>query len=151
MPYIVPGASFPVVTIRDSVRLHVSLLTEHLNVSSLACVIGGSLGGMQALEWAFYGTPLVRSIVLLACCAAQTAWQIAFGHAQRQAIYNDPKWKGGEYEAHDPPVAGLSLARQIAMMTYRTHGVTKKYIYIRTVHEKITCGCIESDHALLSS
>lgn len=79
---------------RDSVRLHARLLREVVGVKQVAAVVGGSLGGMQALEWAFEGPDFVRKYVAMACGADHTPWQIAFGETQRQAIYADSKWLG---------------------------------------------------------
>ena len=90
------GTSFPDVTLRDSVRLHISMVREGLGVEEVAAVVGGSLGGMQALEWALLGGPsFVRKVVAMCCGPAHTAWQIAISESQRQAIYADPKWNGG--------------------------------------------------------
>ena len=94
------GASFPDVTVRDSVRAHCAMVTRGLGVRGVACVVGGSLGGMQALEWgAMYGPdaamPLVRSLVVLCAGSHHHAWQIGVSEAQRQAIYADPDWREG--------------------------------------------------------
>ena len=75
---------------------------------------------MHALEWAILGGEYVGKTVVIGCGAAHTAWQIGISEAQRQAIYMDPKWRGGEVDAADPPTAGLNVARQMAMLTYRT-------------------------------
>lgn len=112
------GARFPVVTVRDTVRLHARLL-DALGVEGVACVLGGSMGGMQALEWALMDRR-VRAAVVVAVGAAHTAWQIGLSEAQRQAIYADAKWRGGGYPPDDPPAAGLAAARAVAMMSYRT-------------------------------
>lgn len=115
------GVSFPKVTIRDTVRMHIRLIKEHLGIRQVRSVVGGSMGGMQALEWALLGGPsFIRSVVPIGCGAAHTAWQIGISETQRLAIYNDPKWNGGDVDPADPPVTGLSLARQIAMISYRT-------------------------------
>ncbi len=109
------------VTLRDTVRIHLQLLKDHLKVTQVKSVIGGSLGGMQALEWALEGGPeYVKSVVTIGCGAAHTAWQIGISETQRQAIYADPKWMEGDFDPSDPPLVGLSLARQIAMLSYRT-------------------------------
>lgn len=84
-------------------------------------VIGGSLGGMHALEWALLGKDFVKSIIPLSCGAQQSAWQIAINHLQRNAIYSDTNYRNGDYYGHEPPSQGLSLARQIAMVSYRSH------------------------------
>ncbi|ETW06930.1 homoserine O-acetyltransferase [Aphanomyces invadans] len=117
------GQSFPAVTIRDTVRLHIRLVVEEIGASQVACVVGGSLGGMQTLEWGFLGQALVQKIAVIACGAQHSGWQIAISEVQRQAIYRDPNYNNGDYDSASPPHSGLALARQIAMITYRTHGV----------------------------
>ena len=114
------GAAFPDVTIRDTVRLHMLMAREGIGAARVACVVGGSMGGMQALEWALLGGDYVRSAVSIGCGAAHTAWQIAMSETQRQAIYADPRWRGGAVDMADPPLAGLAVARQFAMLSYRT-------------------------------
>ena len=115
------GVSFPDVSIRDSVRLHLALVQEGLKIVEVAAVVGGSLGGMQALEWALLAGPeYVQKIIAMCCGPAHTAWQIAISETQRQAIYADPHWHGGQYYGKAPPHGGLSVARQIAMFTYRS-------------------------------
>eukprot|EP00043_Microstomoeca_roanoka_P009843 m.93660 g.93660 ORF g.93660 m.93660 type:complete len:390 (+) comp14709_c0_seq2:79-1248(+) len=113
------GSTFPAVTVRDCARLHHHVLTRCLGIRSFACVIGGSLGGMQTLEWSQF--PNVKSFVVMACNAAHTPWQIGISEAQRQAIYADPLWNGGDYDHDFPPKGGLAVARQMAMVFYRTH------------------------------
>lgn len=110
------GPDFPPVTIRDTVRAHKSAL-ERLGVRQVATAVGGSMGGMQALEWAFYGS-FVRSIIPVAVGGRHSAWCIGFSEAQRQAIYADAGWKGGRYT--EQPAAGLATARMIAMISYRS-------------------------------
>ena len=117
------GADFPIVTVRDSVELHKRLVFDGLGAKKVASVIGGSLGGMQALEWGFSGPAQVQSVVALACNAKHSAWQVAINHVQRQAIYADPNWQDGRYTAVNPPASGLSIARQFAMISYRTQQV----------------------------
>ncbi len=92
------GKDFPLVTIRDTVRLHLEILTEKLKVSSIYAVVGGSMGGMQTLEWTLLGKNLVKSAVVIGCGARHCAWQIGFGETQRLAIYNDPKWNNGDID-----------------------------------------------------
>ncbi len=120
------GGDFPHVTVRDSVNAHQQLLQQGLNVKSLKSVIGGSMGGMQVLEWMFYGPEYVRTAVPIACGAHHHAWQIAISESQRQAIYADPKFQDGDYDQNDPPHSGLAVARQIAMISYRTHEAYEK-------------------------
>jgi homoserine O-acetyltransferase len=113
------GRSFPDVTIRDIVRVQAALL-DALGVRRLRLVLGGSLGGMQVLEWALLFPGRVDAIAPIAVSARHSAWCIALSEAQRQAIYADPRWRGGDYPAHEPPEAGLAAARQLAMCTYRS-------------------------------
>ncbi len=116
------GSRFPVITIRDMVRAQ-SLLMPHLGITSWASVIGGSMGGMQVLEWAVTYPKRVRSIVPIASCMQASAQQIAWGVIGRRAIRLDPKWRGGDYydaEPGDGPTEGLSVARQVAQVTFRS-------------------------------
>jgi homoserine O-acetyltransferase/O-succinyltransferase len=114
------GMSFPECTIRDTVNVHMRMLKEHLGVKSVHCVLGGSLGGMQALEWTIMGGDFIKNAVLIGCGSSHTAWQIAISEAQRQAIYADPKWNDGNVDMEDPPNKGLAVARQMAMIWYRS-------------------------------
>lgn len=114
------GPDFPEVTIRDTVAAHRQVL-EHLGVRRVALAIGGSMGGMQALEWGFH-RDLVRAIAVVAAGGHHSPWSIAWGEAQRQAIFADPAWKGGNYDPDAPPSTGLSVARMMAMVSYRSSG-----------------------------
>ncbi len=114
------GVDFPRATIRDTLALHKQLL-DRLGVRQIAFPIGGSMGGMQALEWAFYGD-FVRGLVPIGIGGRHSAWCIGWSEAQRQAIYADPRWQEGRYDPDDPPSAGLATARMIAMITYRSFG-----------------------------
>jgi len=113
------GGDFPAITVRDIVRVQAALL-DALGVRRLRVVIGGSLGGMQVLEWALLRPGFVDAIVPIAVSARHSAWCIALSEAQRQAIYADPRWRDGRYPDGDGPADGLAVARQIAMCTYRS-------------------------------
>ncbi|KAF8471959.1 Alpha/Beta hydrolase protein [Kalaharituber pfeilii] len=113
------GPEFPLTTIRDDVAIH-KLILDDLGVKQVAVAIGGSMGGMLVLEWAYYGLDYVRAIVPLATSARHSAWCISWGEAQRQSIYSDPKYDDGYYPFDDPPVTGLGAARMSALLTYRS-------------------------------
>jgi homoserine O-acetyltransferase/O-succinyltransferase len=115
-PYL---GTFPAITIRDMVRAQQALVTG-LGVKRVRMVIGGSLGGMQALEWALSYPELVDAVVFIASTARHSAWCIGLSEAQRQAIYADPRWTDGRYDPDDPPRAGLAAARMMAMLSYRS-------------------------------
>ncbi|RYO92907.1 hypothetical protein DL762_001398 [Monosporascus cannonballus] len=113
------GPEFPLTTIRDDVNLH-KLILDDLGVRQVAAVIGGSMGGMLALEWAYFGKDYVRCVVPIATSSRHSAWGISWGEAQRQSIYADPKYDDGYYSFSDPPVTGLGAARMSALLTYRS-------------------------------
>lgn len=116
------GSRFPVLTIRDMVR-HQSRLMRHLGIDRWASVIGGSMGGMQVLEWAITYPEKVRSIVPIASTMQASAQQIAWGAIGRRAIRLDPRWRGGDYydaAPGDGPWEGLGVARQVAQVTFRS-------------------------------
>ncbi|KAF1779518.1 Alpha/Beta hydrolase fold [Phytophthora cactorum] len=101
------GPDFPVVSLRDAVALQRRLLEDGLGVRQVQAVIGGSLGGMQTLEWAFQGQDYVKSFVAIACGAQHSAWQIGISELQRQAIYMDPNFRDGHYTSNAPPTPAL--------------------------------------------
>jgi homoserine O-acetyltransferase len=113
------GGDFPAVTVRDIVRVQAALL-DALGVKHLRLVVGGSLGGMQVLEWALLFPDRVDAIAPIAASARHSAWCIGLSEAQRQAIYADPRWREGCYPPEDGPDAGLAVARLIAMCSYRS-------------------------------
>ncbi len=114
------GPRFGVVTIRDMVRVQ-ARLADHLGVHRWLAVVGGSMGGMQVLEWAVMYPRRVRSILPLATCAAASSQQIAWSAVGRLAIATDPHWHGGDYyDSTEGPWRGLALAREIAQVTYRS-------------------------------
>lgn len=112
------GPEFPQVTVRDMVRLE-RLLLDRLDIQGVAAAIGGSMGGMQVLEWAFCDD-YVRTLIPMGVGGRHSAWCIGWSEAQRQAIYADPKWQDGHYDPEDPPRAGLAAARMSAMISYRS-------------------------------
>ena len=121
------GLRFPVITIRDMVRAQAMLL-DHLGIQHLAAVVGGSMGGMQALSWAATFPDRVAAALVIASTARHTAQNIAFHEVGRQAIMADPAWRGGDYPADDPPAAGLAVARMAAHITYLSEaGLTEKF------------------------
>ncbi|KAI8365440.1 homoserine O-acetyltransferase [Choanephora cucurbitarum] len=113
------GPEFPLVSVRDDVQLH-RLVLDYLGVKQVAICIGGSMGGMQVLEWAQLGQDYVRCIVPIATSGRHSAWGISWGEAQRQSIYSDPNYLDGYYTEEAPPVVGLSAARMSALLTYRS-------------------------------
>ncbi|WP_442215452.1 homoserine O-acetyltransferase MetX [Specibacter sp. RAF43] len=115
------GSRFPFVTIRDSVNAE-ARLADRLGITSWHAVVGGSMGGARALEWAVMFPERVRRCAVVACSAASTAEQIAFAQAQVLAIRQDPNFAGGDYYDGAAPTSGLGLARRIAHITYRSEG-----------------------------
>ena len=120
---------FPVITLRDMARAQAALL-DHLGVPVLLAAVGGSMGGMQVLEWAATYPDRVRSAVVIASAARHSAQNIAFHEVGRQAIMADPNWREGDYYAPalPPPTAGLAVARMAAHITYLSEaGLTEKF------------------------
>ena len=114
------GPEFPRTTIRDDVRIH-KLVLDSLGVTSVAVVIGGSMGGMAVLEWPLCSpSGYIRHVVPMATSARHSAWCISWGEAQRQSIYSDPEYMDGYYDKDNPPVSGLGAARMAALLTYRS-------------------------------
>lgn len=112
------GADFPVVSVADMVRAEAMLL-DRLGVERLRAVVGGSVGGMRALRWAVdYPERVGRCVAVGA--APLGALGLALNHLQRQAITNDPAWRGGRYDPEAQPAAGLALARSLAMCSYKS-------------------------------
>lgn len=114
------GSRFPFTTIRDSVNLELRL-ADDLGIKKFHAVIGGSMGGARALEWAVTAPERVAHCVVVAACAQSSAEQIAFAQAQTAAIRLDPNYRSGDYyDAASSPAAGLGIARRIAHVTYRS-------------------------------
>src|SRR6202166_366801 len=109
--------SFPPVTIADMVRLQ-KMLIDHLGIKRLLAVSGGSMGGMQALEWAVSYPERVASAIPIATTARHSAQQIAFNEVGRQAIMADPDWNNGNYSGGRLPGRGLAVARMVGHITY---------------------------------
>ncbi len=115
------GARFPSVTIRDQVHAQI-LLANALGIRHIRLVIGGSMGGLQALEWALLDPDRVDAVASVAAAARHSPWCMAWSEAQRLALAADPKYRDGHYPPADPPVAGLAAARAMAMVSYRSPG-----------------------------
>src|ERR1700691_769090 len=112
------GPDFPLVSVRDNVRAQSKLL-DSLGIRKLRLVLGGSIGGMQALEWTILQPERVERALIIGVTPLN-AMGLALNHLQRQAIQHDPEWAGGRYLPQRPPRRGLSLARQIAMISYKS-------------------------------
>jgi homoserine O-acetyltransferase len=112
------GPDFPLISIRDNVRTQARLL-DSLKIRRLRLVLGGSIGGMQALDWSILYPDRVERAAIIAV-APLGAMGLALNHLQRQAILNDPDWGGGRYTPQHQPRRGLALARQIAMLSYKS-------------------------------
>ena len=110
---------FPLITIGDMVRAQRQLIA-HLGIRKLTMVVGGSIGGQQALEWAVTYPDLVDRVTIVAASAALTPQGIAFNEVQRQAIMLDPRWQYGDYAPGQEPASGLAIARMLAMITYQS-------------------------------
>ena len=119
------GSRFPVITVRDMVRAQVRV-SDLLGIDVWHSVIGGSMGGMQVLEWGITFPHRVRTLVPIATCLQATAQQIAWGAIGRRSIRLDPKWRGGDYydaTVGDGPWQGLAIARMVAQVTFRSDNV----------------------------
>lgn len=111
------GLDFPLVTVSDMVKVQKKLI-DHLGIDKLLAVTGGSLGGMQALQWTISYPDSVRFCIPIATTAKSSPQQIAFDEVRRRAVMSDPKWNGGDYYGDEPPKDGLSLARMIGHITF---------------------------------
>lgn len=111
------GLSFPVITITDMVRVQRELI-DYLGIKTLLSVAGGSMGGMQVLDWAILYPDIVRSAVVIASTSRLSPQAIAFDEVGRHAIASDPQWKDGNYYSGEVPAVGLAIARMIGHITY---------------------------------
>src|SRR5262245_56760374 len=120
------GTDFPLVTVRDWTQSQ-ALLLDHLRIDKLRAVIGGSIGGMQAIQWAIEFPERVERCIGVGA-APLTAMGLALNHLQRLAILNDANWFDGRYENDQAPAGGLALARAIAMISYKSADLlTERY------------------------
>jgi len=129
------GLDFPMVTIQDMVKAQHHLV-DHLGIDRLLAVAGGSMGGMQALQWSILYPEKVQSVIAIATSPSLSAQGIAFNEVGRQAIYRDPDWNSGNYYTGSPPRNGLSLARMIGHITYLSE---------KSMHEKFGRRLQDSD------
>lgn len=129
------GLAFPAVTIRDMVRSQRRLL-DHLGVKQLRCALGGSMGGMQALQWGIEYPNFVSKILAMATTAREGAQAIAFNEVGRQAILQDPEWNQGNYPRGGGPRVGLAIARMMAHITYLSDASMDRKFGRRTVKER---------------
>lgn len=121
------GSRFPAVTIADMVAVQKALL-EILGIDRLAAVAGGSMGGMQALQWAVSYPDAVSSVVAIATTHRHSPQQIAFDEIARRAVMADPTWRGGDYYGGPVPADGLAVARMIGHVTYLSDlGMERKF------------------------
>ncbi|WP_096436329.1 homoserine O-acetyltransferase MetX [Alteribacter populi] len=112
-------ADFPFVSVRDMVHAQ-KLALEQLGINQIKAVMGGSLGGMQALEWGMLYPENVDQLIVMAATPSLSDYGMAYNAIARKAITDDPKWNNGRYPSTDPPKNGLSLARMVGMITYRS-------------------------------
>ncbi|AHF90398.1 homoserine O-acetyltransferase [Opitutaceae bacterium TAV5] len=129
------GISFPVVTIRDMVRSQ-KIWLDGIGVRELYAVIGGSMGGMQGLQWGIEYPDFVKRIVAMATTARESAQAIAFNEVGRQAIMQDPDWNHGDYGLGGGPRVGLAIARMMAHITYLSDASMDRKFGRRQVHER---------------
>ncbi len=111
------GLKFPLVTIADMVDVQKRLI-DFLGIKKLLAVAGGSMGGMQVLQWGVSYPESVAALIPIAAAARHTALQIAFNEVGRQAVMSDPDWRGGDYYGRKAPARGLALARMVGHITY---------------------------------
>lgn len=134
-------ANFPELSIRDFVTFQQQLL-DYLNVRKINLVLGGSMGGMTALEFAIMDER-VQAAACFAMSKTHSPWAIGISHAQRKAIFADPNWNSGFYDPENPPAKGLAAARAMAMITYRApQNYDEKFL--REIHPEKNVFQVES-------
>jgi homoserine O-acetyltransferase len=111
------GPEFPIISIKDMADAQLRLV-EHLGIARLLSVTGGSMGGMQVLQWMVSHPERIRSAIPISTALKHTPQQIAFNEVGRQAIMADPNWRDGNYYEHSPPAKGLAVARMVGHITY---------------------------------
>ncbi len=121
------GLEFPVVTISDMVKAQKCLL-DQLGIEKLVTVIGGSMGGMQAIEWTLQFPDIPKSAIVIASCTSQSAQEIAFDAVGRNSITTDPDWENGDYYGKNKELTGLAIARMVGHITYLSEeGMDQKF------------------------
>ncbi len=130
------GLDFPIISISDMVNVQKHLI-DHLEIDQLLSVAGGSMGGMQALEWLTAHPERLKSAIVIATAAKHSPQQIAFHEVGRQAIMADPHWKDGHYYGGHPPAKGLAVARMIGHITYMSEISMAEKFRRRSVEEKL--------------
>lgn len=111
------GSRFPIITLQDMVEVQGRLM-DQLGIQRLHAVVGGSMGGMQALQWTIQFPGRVGKAIITASSGSHSSMQIGFNEAARQSVMRDPRWRGGDYPLSDPPKDGLSVARMMGHMSY---------------------------------
>jgi homoserine O-acetyltransferase/O-succinyltransferase len=121
------GLDFPLISLGDMVNAQIHLI-DHLGIDKLLAVAGGSMGGMQVLEWMFHHPGRIKSAIPISTAMRHSPQQIAFNEVGRQAIMADPKWKEGAYAENAPPARGLAVARMVGHITYMSDkSMTEKF------------------------
>jgi homoserine O-acetyltransferase len=129
------GIDFPIVTIGDMVNAQRHLV-DHLKIDKILSVVGGSMGGMQVLQWMISYPDRILSAIPIATTMKHTPQQIAFNEVGRQAVKADPNWKNGNYYGSKPPSKGLAVARMIGHITYMSDASMAEKFGRKTRHDK---------------
>jgi homoserine O-acetyltransferase len=143
------GVRFPIVTIGDMVQAQKKLI-EYLGIERLLAVIGGSMGGMQVLEWSVRYPEMVYGAIPIATTTKHSAMAIAFNEVARQAIMSDPNWNNGDYYGAVPPVHGQAVARMIGHVTYLSDVALRKKFDRRIQKKEVSKGAFETDFQVSS-